>query len=440
MRTILPDEKTQSTNIELMTTCNAVTRIVFLSIFIVVMSLICFVPPSTRHQTTRTQSFAITQSKVSNSGRFGGFDPLSSFAILSVKPYLSKAVQNYPVTVTGVARLYDSNMQMVSDRNVSITKKITCKNPKNCEPFAVMSYNFVDFQYCSLTADVVANDSQKIFNKVEFSSTSLSNFISIIFFVFIAAFTVILSITLVCFVPRRLYPTRPDHWSTLSLAFAAFFLDGPWLIMKYYVPKLSNGYDVMPELYHIVFIFFFMSFFNAQTHGWANRVFGSWVIAIVIAICLLVIIILENVVTDLVPLNATSVFLDESMCKFPVLLLTFVIHAIIIAMIVAGICTVQIRNDATLILVSMSILLVEVLDIVRVCLRFFAPLEYLGFSFAADVYYILIANYVTSFFLRNNLPVALAINEELKEEIKDPMLPDAEDTIAQSNDIDTTQL
>ena len=440
MRTILPDEKTQSTNIELMTTCNAITRLVFLSIFVVVIALICFVPPSTRHQTTHTQSVAIPLSKVSNSGRFRSFDPLSSFAILSIKPYLNKAVKDQDITVTGVARLYDRNMQMVSDRNISLTKKITCDEPKNCKPFTVMSYNFVDFQYCSLTADVVSGQSKRIFHKVEFSSTSLSPYISIIFFVFIAAFTVILSVTLICFVPRRLYPTRPDHWSTLVLAFAAFFLDGPWLILKYYVPKLSNGYDVMPELYHIVFIFFFMSFFNAQTHGWANRVFGSWVIAIVIAVCLLVIIVLENIITNLVPLNATSVFLDESIYKFPTLALTFVIHAIIIAMIIAGVCTVQIRNDATLILVSMSILLVEVLEIVRVCLRFYAPLEHLGYSFAADVFYILVANYVTSFFLRNNLPVALAINEEMKQEIKDPMLPDTEDNNAQINDIDTTQL
>jgi hypothetical protein len=209
--------------------------------------------------------------------------------------------------------------------------------------------------------------------------------------------------------------------------------------LKYYVPKLSNGYDVMPELYHIVFIFFFMSFFNAETHGWANRIFGSWVIAIVIAVCLLVNIILENVITNAVPLNATSVFLDESVYKIPVLTLTFVIHFIILALIIAGVCTIQIRNDATLILISMSILLVEVLDIVRVCLRFFAPLESLGYSFAADVFYIMVANYVTSFFLRNNLPVALAIQEGMKEDIKDPMLPDTED-LNEANDMDTRDL
>jgi len=439
MRTILPDEKTQSTNIELMTTCNAITRVILLSVFVVIVALICFVPPSTRHQTTRTQSVAIPSSKVSNSGRFRNFDPLSSFAILSIKPFFNKAVKDQEITVSGVARLYNSNMQMVSDRNVSLTKVITCDEPKNCKPFTVMAYNFVDFQYCSLTADVSTTNSEPILHKVEFSSTSLSNFISIIFFIFIAAFTVVLSITLICFVPRRLYPTRPDHWSTLSLAFAAIFIDGPWLILKYYVPKLSNGYDVMPELYHIVFIFFFMSFFNAETHGWANRIFGSWVIAIVIAVCLLVNIILENVITNAVPLNATSVFLDESVYKIPVLTLTFVIHFIILALIIAGVCTIQIRNDATLILISMSILLVEVLDIVRVCLRFFAPLESLGYSFAADVFYIMVANYVTSFFLRNNLPVALAIQEGMKEDIKDPMLPDTED-LNEANDMDTRDL
>ena len=439
MRTILPDEKTQTTNIEMMTTCKSVLRIAFLCVFVVVMALICFVPPNTRHKTTKTHSLTDAVSKVTNIGRFSNFNPLSSFMILSVKPYLTKAVKNELINISGVARLYDSSMNMVSDRNISVSKKITCKTVGGCPPIIAMAYDFVDFSYSSLVADVSLQYTEnKILKKAEFSATSLNSYISIIFFVFISAFTVVLSVTLICFVPRRLYPTRPDHWSTLYLGLAALCLDGPWLILKYYSSKwFSNIYDIMPELFHIVFIIFFMSFFNAQTHGWANRIFGSWLLSLIIAAGLILVIILENVVTNLVPLNALSVFLDDSLLKIPLYGFTFLMHAIIISMIILGVCSVQIQNDATLVLVSLSILIVEVLDVLRVCLRFWAPLENLGYSFSADVLYILVANWVTSFFLRNNLPVQLAIETEMKEEMKQEMIAE---TSNEQIDVDTTQL
>ena len=440
MRTIIPDEKTQSTNIEMMTTCNAATRIVLLCAFIVVMAIICFVPPSTRHQTTKSHALTEPTYKVSNSGRFSHFNPLSSFTILTIRPTFSVDVVDKKINITGVARLYDSEMKMVSDRNISIEKKITCKKSSNGCPYIVaQAYDFVDFSYCSLVADVsMVHSIDAILRKAEFQATSLNNYISIIFFVFISAFTVVLSITLICFVPRRLYPTRPDHWSTLYLGLAALCLDGPWLIMKYYWSKwFSNIYDIMPELYHIVFIIFFMSFFNSMTHGWANRIFGSWLLSIIIATGLILVIILENVVTNLVPLNALSTFLDDSPLRIPLYGFTFLMHAIITIMIIMGVCTIQIPNDATLVLVSLSILIVEVLDILRVCLRFWAPLKDLGFSFSADVLYILVANYVTSFFLRNNLPVQLAIQTEINEEMKQEMIAEASND---NIDVDTTQL
>ena len=149
----------------------------------------------------------------------------------------------------------------------------------------------------------------------------------------------------------------PLHSIQLLLIIGPLFVFMAYFL-KYYSSKwFSNIYDVMQELFHIV-------------------------------VGLILVIILENVVTNLVPLNALSVFLDDSLLKIPLYGFTFLMHAIIISMIILGVCSVQIQNDATLVLVSLSILIVEVLDVLRVCLRFWAPLENLDYSLTADVLYI----------------------------------------------------
>ena len=135
----------------------------------------------------------------------------------------------------------------------------------------------------------------------------------------------------------------------------------------------------------------------------------------------------------LVPFNALSVFLDDSLLKIPLYGFTFLIHAIIISMIILGVCSVHIQNGATLVLVSLSILIVEVLDVLHVCLRFSAPLENLDYSFSADVLYILVANLRISFFLKNNLPVQFASEKEMKEEM-------IEETSNKQIDVDIIQL
>ena len=148
----------------------------------------------------------------------------------------------------------------------------------------------------------------------------------------------------------------PLHSIQLLLIIGPLFVFMAYFL-KYYSSKwFSNIYDVMQELFHIV-------------------------------VGLILVIILENTVTNLVLFNALSVFLDDSLLKIPLYGFTFLIHAIIISMIILGF-NVHNQNDVTLVLVSLSILIVEVLDVLRVCLRFWAPLENLDYSFSADVLYI----------------------------------------------------
>lgn len=420
MRSVVPDDKTQATPLELMSTCKAVAWMIALTIFITLSAILSFSPKNTNYQVKKDISLAIPTSTVSNSAQFKHFSPLSSFAILSIRPTASKDVENYPFSFSGTARLYNSGLEQISSRNFNVSQKISCKQGV-CDEFNVMTYNFVNFSSLSLSGEITSET--KILRKVDFISTSLNSFISIIFFVLIAIMTVALVIVLLFIVPKRLYPSRPDHWGVLYLALAAIFIDGPWLVMKYYaVSWFSNIYDITPELFHIVFIMFIMALFNGLTNGWANRIFGSWIISGVIALGLIVVIILESIATSYTPLNTASLFLGESILRIPIYIVTFSMHLIVLAICITGIATIQIINDYTLILTGLASIYIEVLDILRVFLRFFCPREHVGFSFAADVFYILNANFITIFFLVNNLPVSLAINAG--EDLQEAMIPE----------------
>ncbi|EAY19605.1 hypothetical protein TVAG_228680 [Trichomonas vaginalis G3] len=433
MRAKVPDEQTQATPLETMTTPKAIAWIVCLTVFIVLSCVVSFSSKNTNYQVKSDLALAIPQTTVANSAQFKRFTPLSSFAVLSFKAYTASEVKDFEIKFRGTTRLYNKQMQQISIRDINISRKVNCKD-KVCDEVNVMTYNFVNFSAISFVGYVSSD--VEIFRRVDLMCTSLNSGISIAFFILISAMTVALVIVLIFVVPRRLYPSRPDHWGVLYLAIAAVCIDGPWLLFKYYAASwFSNIYDIMPEIFHIVFIMFIMALFNGLTNGWANRIFGSWIISGVIAFGLCVVIVLSSIATSYAPLNASSIFLSESVWKIPIYIITISMHLIIFSICVLGVANIQIINDYTLILTELACIYIECFDILRVFLRFFCPRQQLGLSFAADVLYILNANFITIFFLANNLPVSLAINAG--EDLQEAMIPDEAPA---TMDVDTSNL
>lgn len=423
---ILPDEETLSTPIEIMSSCKAAILIVVVSIFLTGAAVCSFVPKNTNYQITRVQSLPIPSTDVANRAQFKHFTPLNSFAILSVIPYVSDLANKHTITAQGFARLYDDEMKVISTREINTTEVVGCEKGR-CDEIIVTDYNFVNFSSVSLVVNISSATGKKILRRADITCTSLNTPISITLFVMISAMTLVLIIFLGCVAPKRLYPTRKDHWSTLFLGLAALCIDGPWLILKYYsVYWFSNIYDIMPELFHMVFILFVMSFFNSLTHSWANRIFSSWLIGLCISFGLSLIIILQSIAINHMPLNTYSVYIKNSDFKIPIWALTAIYHLIILFIMVLGIITVQIKEDATLVLVSLCFILLEVLDCIRAGLRFFCPRSQLGFSFASDVFYILFANFVTCFFIYGNLPIEKALFVEKREEMKQTQIADTD--------------
>ena len=61
-------------------------------------------------------------------------------------------------------------------------------------------------------------------------------------------------------------------------------------------------------------------------------------------------------------------------------------------------------------------IILELIYLIRISIRFWIPFEGLGLSFSGDLFYILMANVVTIFFLCLNLPIkkTLEINQSLE--------------------------
>lgn len=340
------------------------------------------------------------------------YTQLSSFAIIGmdVAPsFIEK--NNLSVGISGVLRFYDEYLNEVRSEEIEKEMKLLCENGK-CEEIIISKNNFIDFYSISLVADVYQTENANLLQSLTFTSTSLRNYISIHGFVLISMMTFWVSILFIKSVPSRLYPTRPDHWGTLYLGLLLICLDGPWLVMKYYSSYwFSTIYDIMPEIFHGIYILFLMAFFNSLTHGWANRIFGSWAIGIIICLSLIILLGLQLTITEGMPLNALSVFFQNSSMKIPVLSFTITMHSIITFIIVLGIFNIQIVSNASMILVSFIVAIPEILDIVRVILRLYASRTRLGSSFEADIAYILCTNLVCIFFITNNLPVSKGSSE-----------------------------
>lgn len=415
---ILPDEKTTSTKLEIMSSLKASIWIIIVSVFVTIAAVCSFVPRNTNYRISRTASEPVPKAEVTNRQKYQNFTPLNSFAILSVIPFVKEKVSKVTLNVSGKARLHDSAMNVISERSISVVEEVKCQKSV-CNEIIATSYNFAKFYAVSLVATVSTTNGQELLRRAEFTCTSLNTPISYTFFILISGMTLVVILILAFVVPKRLYPTRSDHWSTIFLGLACLCIDGPWLVLKYYSAYwFSNIYDIMPELFHMYFIFFVMSFFFTQTHTWATRIFGSYLIHIAVSFGLLLIIILQSIEFDKMPLNTGSVFIQKSNLKIPIYALTIVYHALILFIMILGIITVQIKEDAVLVLVGLTIILVEILDIIRAILRFNCPRNQLGFTFAADVFYILYANFFTAFYLYYNLPVAKSIDVERKQEAK----------------------
>lgn len=427
MRTILPDESTLSTKLDVIGNCGALTRFIFLLIGLLLSLIVSFVPPNTGYgerelpisdyQGTTIRTYPI---------QIDDFSPLNSFLILKLLPeYENQESGIYDFEVNGTIHFYDNQGQVQLIEPLNNTYSSYCdKKSSKCDPFIIYQVNTIIFT--SLTFAVSVQSPFPTNFRYQFSSES--QIIAIVSFVFISLITVISSLVLFWIAPRRLKPTQSNHKATIYLAAFLIYIDGPWLIIKYYSPGIASPlFDFTSEIFHMAYLIAVTYFVSAKTVELPHAIFNSWIVRSGIIGIHVILIVIQFVVTKLMPLCTLSVFIDSSSLKIPIIACSVVFHVLILGLLIYGVFSLQIEKVFVLVLSSFSFIILEVTYIIRLYKRIWIPFNALGVSFAAEFFYILMANIMTIFFLIVNTPIKKLVDDQAIE-LESNIIPDVNGT------------
>jgi hypothetical protein len=419
MLSILPSAKTTLTPFDLMGRCKAILWLIFFIVSLVVALLVSFVPPNTSF--TRSRSASPVSSPIeaiTHRTQLSQFSSLSSFLVVWIRPTIAPFVareESVNLTITANFQTFSSSLEPFGNGD-SISGTFSVRCPRGgCDLIRLYQRTWVSFYAISMTATVEAEI--PILHDFSFHVVCHSQIIAVVAFILISCFTIVTSLVFLISVSRRLRPSRFDHWATLFLGVGLFLIDGPWLILKYYTSRVASQiFDLAPEIFHAGFIVFLTIFIAERTVTWQNRVFSSWWIRGIILVTSLILIIVEFVITGLMPLCTLSIYLSESIGKYPVYTISALLHVAIILLLIFGVLSVQIEKLLVVAVAAFAFFILEAIYIAKMYIRFFIPRETVGVAFGADLFYILMANVVSIFFLKVNLPVVSGLTAETKDE------------------------
>lgn len=430
MRSVVPDEKTRYTNLDTMGTCCSIIWLIVMLVFLFIALLFSFAPPTTSYHQFASKTRADTTS-IAHYATINHFSSLGSYSIQWIQPiahFTKETTISVDITATiktfGQGKYLDSKVINISNHPVK------CGN--ECESIIIGENSWINFQEMSIYAIMTSSFAE--LEGLQIKTITLYPFVAIIAFVVISAFTIVVSIFMLCCISRTLHPTRPDHWATLLLGLGLFFIDGPWLILKYYTPRVASQiFDLMPEIFHIFYIIVFTYFVAYRSIGFVNKIFGSWILRGSIISGLFILVVLQFVITKLMPLSTLSIYIKESKLMIPFSVIAIVFHFGILVLMIFGIQSLQIEKFFVMVVTSMTFVLLQGIEIIKTCIRIWIPLNSAGVSFSADVFYIVMANMVTLYFMMVNLPTTKYIEfestgfEKAEPELKEPMLDSQED-------------
>jgi hypothetical protein len=391
--------------------CKSISWIIAFIFIFILTAIISFAVPSTSYRIFPSSSTgAVTLTSVFHQGQLSGLSPLSSFVIVWIRPIISNFAsvsRTVDLTISSTFQCLSNHLQPFAEATeVNLTATTEC-TAKGCELVRVYEQHWVDFYALAFTATV--ESSGAFIEGFAFETTSHSQVLAIVAFVFISILTVVCAKMLFWVGFWRQRPSRPAHWAVLALAGAAFLLDGPWLFLKYYTSRVAAQiFDLAPPLFHVVFLVTVTFFIAERTTDFTGRIFASWIIRGLIAGGSLIVLVCEFVVASPMPLSTLSVYLRESALRFPAYVLSGVLQAGSVALLVFGIASLQIARVTVLALTAVIFGLVEAAFVARTYVRYFVPTTAIGLAFGADVFYTLLANAALGFLLLNGLPQAKA--------------------------------
>jgi hypothetical protein len=431
MSTRLGDESDDPCGFDVMGHCKSVIWILAFVLAFLISAVVSFAPPNTYYRSFASAATGVASlSSVYHQAQLSGLTPLSSFLILWVRPrlsYLSPGSNALALTITAVFQRFSQGLEPFKSETVNLSVTTLCSSDA-CDPVRLYERHWVDFYSLSMNAIVEA--SPAALDGFSFEAASHSQIVAVSAFVLISITAVKCALVLFWVGFRRPAPTRPAHWAAFSLGLASLLVSGPWLVLKYYTSEVASQiFDLAPPIYHVWFVIFATFFMAERTAGLANRILSSLLLRGLIVGASLLVLVCEFVVASPMPLSTLAIYLPDSPLRFPIWGVSAVLQAGTIALFIFGLVSLQIERVTTLKLAAVIFGLVEAAFITRTYVRFFIPPTAVGMAFGVDLFYILIANVVTTFMLLNGLP-----ERRKGEPVNQPELAGEVEAIAEDED------
>jgi hypothetical protein len=402
------DEQSAVSPFDLIGPGKAVLWLVFFSISLFLSLMFVFGPPNTSFTQTRSSTpLATSLRAITDRAQITGFSSLSSFLIVWVRPTASTNGRDLTGLNITVTAYFDTLSEALEPLKPTETVQgqylINCYDAK-CDPIRIYELTWITFYGLSLTATIETE--APILESISFEILCHSQIIAVVAFVIISIFTILSALIFLISVSRRMRPIKTDQWATVWLGTGLILIDGPWLILKYYTSQVASQlFDLSPELFHAFFIVYLTIFIAERSVRLSNHIFSSWWIRGTFLAASAVLVIIQFCATKLMPLCTLSIFITESLLKYPIFVFSGILHLAIVLFLGFGVVSVQIEQFMLLIVAGVAFFLLEAIYIVKMYVRFFISVESIGVAFAADFLYILMANIVAIFFLQVNLPV-----------------------------------
>ncbi|EAY09659.1 hypothetical protein TVAG_060350 [Trichomonas vaginalis G3] len=283
---------------------------------------------------------------------------------------------------------FDLNYQVEEKQRHVIIKQFHNINFTSCVAFIDVSTDYADLE------------------SVQLQMVSMNSNLLRTCLILIIMFCVLATIMLLFAISKRARPESADQLYSVVLMGFLFLIDGPWLVFCYYnIPIFSTIFDIMIQIFHIIFILYMFIFFNSKSRNVLFNIFSNKILyGFAIALELLL-IILQFVSTDGVSLCVVPM-MDKNIPLISSTVAIFVIyHVSILILMTYGFIKMQFECIWGLILLIIMFFTLEIINISVFFVRSFIDLKYAGLGCAFDIFYIIEANLVSMFLVFINTPI-----------------------------------
>lgn len=375
-----------------------------------VFLVISFAPRSTVIQSGYSSPVSTASKELTIRLQFDDFTSMSSLAVFSISPLFTSAVVDRDIDVkySGKAVTLDSNQVQTMTFNIDVTKSYFVKSEETnfATAFNFMAFPNVNFSSIIISIDV--SSPYPVLSNCLVEVTSIGRALPILGVVWISLTTTAVGLILLLLIQKRVRPGANDQWMTIILIGGLIVVDGPWLLCQYYgLPDFSVVFDCMPQIFHAFFIYFTIIFFRERTSDVVQKFFKNTFIAVAVVALQIIVLVMQAWVTNGMPFATFAFYRNYSNAVFITLVVIFIIfHLAVIATFFVGFTHLRIERFLSLALVIFMFCVQEAVQIVTMLIRVFVGTDKIGYSLAADIFYILEANLFCFVMLYVNTPVS----------------------------------